>query len=501
MNKTKRKIYGVSWIANLGVVPLLRSFFLRLAPDRHFLRFLLTSVAHVLETICPNLFFNKTKLSSVNLLGPRPSVKILLWGFLHCANFYTVLAQEPDPAHTIILATGEHWELMVPELQKYTIGNHDIVVHRFDSLKKQLLLKGNKLGHTEMVIWKQRGAKERYQIYVLTKQKQMSLLHLAETIKNLGLSVDVTGAIAIVSGTVDQFTDFQLLKKLKKMNPDNVHFKASLSPRLRNQMIGEIYKILFDDFIDDIRCTDQELTLYCSYVPSNAPEAKMIDYLQKHYGVVWIPRQKHEKGKNYRLRLKLFQLEQLTGEEIRLGLEQISGDLGEFFYPNGALNVLKRNKVLLSSQNLNFSTLAEPEILIRLDNPADIQLGSEIPYTARVGGQNSDVATSWKFVGLKINVKLTPIGEKLQVSYQTELSSPGGADGKVQGGKQSSTATVEINRPLELFQIGLRAIGESSEALPWISKIPILGELFKSKSNHQNYKKISAILLLEDYAT
>ena len=69
-------------------------------------------------------------------------------------------------------------------------------------------------------------------------------------------------------------------------------------------------------------------------------------------------------------------------------------------------------------------------------------------------------------------------------------------DGQITGSKEHSNALIKLDHPLELFQIGFRAFGKNASQIPGIGNIPILGHLFKSKSDRTTYKKISALIEL-----
>ena len=57
-----------------------------------------------------------------------------------------------------------------------------------------------------------------------------------------------------------------------------------------------------------------------------------------------------------------------------------------------------------------------------------------------------------------------------------------------------SSLIISLNNPAKIFQVSLRTHGTQIDRLPFLSAIPILGEIFKSKSNQDNFKNITGII-------
>ena len=92
--------------------------------------------------------------------------------------------------------------------------------------------------------------------------------------------------------------------------------------------------------------------------------------------------------------------------------------------------------------------LAEPEVLIKPNINAKLELGSEIPFKQV---REEDPFVDWKFAGLKVNFHITPIGKKLDLKYSTEFTKP--SDTGVSGSKEESNVRIRLNQPIKLFQI------------------------------------------------
>jgi type II secretory pathway component GspD/PulD (secretin) len=140
---------------------------------------------------------------------------------------------------------------------------------------------------------------------------------------------------------------------------------------------------------------------------------------------------------------------------------------------------------------VSISTLAEPEIVLRPEVPGEIQIGSEIPFSVNKN------TTAWKFAGLKIKINLENMGDQLKINFETELTQPAMTSinqASVSGTISKSSVIVSLNRPSKIFQVSLRTQGTQTDKMPLLSAIPILGELFKSKSKQDNFKTITGII-------
>ncbi|MBL6989712.1 MAG: pilus assembly protein N-terminal domain-containing protein [Bacteriovoracaceae bacterium] len=487
-----------SWMANFGVVPLfLFSCFLFL-PIFFNLFALLVFVTFVLETIMQLPSLSSTKVFIETRFVPKhaQSVKALfLLAWIPCLN-----AHLPPPQvhnrHNLIIARGEHREISVKNLLKYTIGNPQIIGHKLLKAKQVILLKGKKIGFSELVVWKKGAPKEVYRIYVLAKNKHLKVLHLADVFKTIGLKVVLAGPLIVVNGKLDDFNNYRLLKKVYLQNKEYLHLKGSLDDSLRNQIIGNIYHHLFNEYIDNIRCEAKAFNIICQYPKTNPPSNETKEFIENYYFATLVAIDDQELTSNYLVKLKILQLEQLDGEELSLGIDQLDASLNDFFEQN-LQAITENNVILLRHKKVDLSSLADPEAIIQINRDAILQIGAQTPFkTQHTQNGNKVVTTIWKFAGLKIKLKLTAKGKKLSISYSIEFSRIGDQGGSIIGSKESGALTIEPNRPIQMFQIGLKTNGELTTGMPYLENIPILGSLFKSKSNQTNYKKITGIIKL-----
>ena len=157
--------------------------------------------------------------------------------------------------------------------------------------------------------------------------------------------------------------------------------------------------------------------------------------------------------------------------------------------------IISENRVLLAQKKVKISTLAEPHTLVRPLQVAEMQIGADIPF--KNINTNNVQSTDWKFAGLKIKIILENYGEKIKITYETELTQPAGdANGvaSIGGNKEKSSVIINLKTAVKIFQMSLKTEGKATDQMPFLNAIPIIGELFKSKSNQNNFKTISGII-------
>ncbi len=472
--------------ANLGVVPLFLFVAFLLAPDALFFCLRRFSVTAVLDAICisRDMFRHYMGLKLLNVATSLFFVKIFL--LLPSASLAA------DSPKDIVLAKGEQKEIELKDLRNFSVGNPEVISYKFLPKQGKLLVKGKKVGFTDVIIWSAKG-KETFSLYVLSKQKFLKTFQLADALKNLNLEIDIKGPVMTASGILSDFSDYLYLQKIKGQFQDQVFFKIALDARLRNHIVGQIYKKLYANGFSSVSCQVDWLDILCFY--EGTQNENLLKQLSTFYRVTFIQQDSRLKHKNYRLKLKLIQLERMDGKEIHLGMDSFQTTIGDLF-DLGIRKLVENNVVFLQRSKLDLSTLAEPELIVNLSTPQLIEIGSQIPYQ-NIAQQGATVIApiDWRFAGLKIKTKITESFGKLLLEYETEFTRPVGQ--AINGSKEVSSALLEVGVPMKIFQIGFQTTSRDRKGIPILSEIPILKHIFESKSDQNTYKQIYGYVVLE----
>jgi hypothetical protein len=477
----------LAWTANLGVVPLFLLAAFLLAPEALFLALRRFSVIAVLEAINISLS-NNHSLSNLKLLNLATSllfVKVLL--------LLPVATMAQNSPSDMVLAKGEQRELSLNGLKNFSVGNPEVISYKYQPNTQKLLIKGKKVGFTDLIIWSKNG-KEVLSLYVLSKQKFLKTFQLADALKNLNLKIDIKGPIMTATGEISDFSDYLYLQKIKGQFQDQVFFRVTLGMALRNHIVGQIYRKLHANAFSAVSCQADWLDIICYYEGNE--NALLLKQLAQYYRVNFVQQDSRRRSNNYRLKLKLIQLERMDGKEIHLGLDKLQASPLDLF-KWGVGKLVENNLIFLTQSKMELSSLAEPEMVVNLHHPQNIEIGSQIPYqNISTQGGNIIAPIDWRFAGLRIKTKVSETYGKLFLEYETEFSRPVGET--ISGSKEASTALLEPGVPLKIFQIGFQTSAKERQGLPVIMDIPILRNLFASRSDQQTYKQIYGYVVLEE---
>ena len=501
---------SVKWIANLGVVPLFLFSAFLLAPAFFAFLNLLFVVTHVLETIGKllynhdihrrintNIFQNLQNLNfKLSFLPIFVSCVKGIFGFL---LLNLMLSGANVEAEDFILSRGQSMSLKLPNMVRYNVGNKEVLTYRLNEGTKTLLIRGTTLGSSEILVWNKGEANpEEHQIFVISKIQEAKFLHLAQILGSLGLETKVHLPHLKVSGEITSLKQYLQYKKIQGQNTDLILDEVNLQGALRREILADVYQFFFNDYKDSLKCEVLYSELTCLYPTNEAPSESLKKHLSEKYRVVFIEHNNQKLRNNYSFRLKLLQMEQMDGEELRLGLEQLNASLGELL--TLPINkIIEKNSVLLAQKKVQINTLAEPVGLIRPQSPAEFQIGSDVPYVSS-SPDGKTTNTQWQFAGLRVKIKMENMGEKIKISYQTELTKPSAeANGSISGNKEKSSIVIDLNAPTQIFQLTLKTEANGVDQMPFLNRIPLLGELFKSKSSQNNYKLITGIIEIKNH--
>lgn len=481
------------WISNLGVVPLLLLAAFLLFPDFTFFADLLFLVIRVFETISQLQFSTSIIYQSLKklVLPTRPlTVKILFLFSAICPIHMAQADSQPTESTTFLFSIGEHREISFKGTSRYSITNKDILSHKLKDGDTTLLVKGKKLGFTEIIIWKKNREKKVYRIYILEKRRQLKILHLGETFEQMGLKIKLLGPIIEVSGFVDDLPTYQKVKELFKANKNQMVLRAQLSRNLKTAILSDIYKKFLDQYIDSIECSSFNLDIECTY--SNHTSFGLEKDLINKYSIQFNNTGIENRNINYRLSFKLTKVDVTAGRDVRSGLESYSGVLDDLIKKN-YLGPLRDKTFNIEGINGRISTLAKPSILVTPGVEAMVSLGAEIPYDA---GRKK--GTAWKFAGMKIKTTIIPNGKNFLCEFKIKMSKPSqSVEQGFEENSQSSKIIIPEGIDIQAFNIQLTSDGISKEGLPILSQIPLLGKIFTSTNTFNSTQRIIAHVRLE----
>jgi hypothetical protein len=439
-------------------------------------------VTRVLETISYLLNINQTMLFKTFRFGFLSKFTQIVKIFtLISVNLITFASYSPSEQ---TLSQGQVTEISLFGIKSYTVGNKEVLSAKLNKTKNKLLVKGLKQGFSEIKLWGERPKTLRF--YVISKRGQMNLFSIKNELLGLGLKkVRIMGSRVMANGIINSIAEYRMIRSYQETHKDSVLLNVELSEKTRRKLMQKIYLRFLKNHLDDVSCFTEFIQVHCEISRTVLKEKSFLQHMKKQANEL----------SNYELDMRIIQVEKLDGSEISFGMDQIDFSLNDIvnFGPRLLTN---GSQVKLKESEYNLSTLSRPKAIMRLSTPTSLKIGSEIPYVSTTSTGAS--TTNWKFAGLNIEVVLKKQSNVLSVKYQTQLTRPvANTDITViSGNKQSSQVTIELDKPIQLFEIDLKTDDIEQSNIPRMKGIPILEQLFSSKGKNRTYKKIVALMTI-----
>ena len=395
------------------------------------------------------------------------------------------------------MAKGQVLEISTNKVLQYVIGNKEVINVKNMKKSKKLLISAKMTGYTDLQLFK-KDEKKVISIYVLSKKDHFQILEAKQNLDQLsGIKSKVKSGRLILEGEIQSTEDFFIFKSLSKENNYLNTQKLKVGSAVKNKVLSKVYREFFDNYYDQIKCSFRSLNIICYTTPTIFKDKEFINRVKNEYGLKLHSSKTIWGQKNLKMEMRIFQIERLDGREIDFGLSEFNLSIADLV--KGKFSSFREKLINLNSTKYNVSTLSTPRALMRYNEELVIKIGSEIPFvTSSINGSN----TTWKFAGLKLRLTPFRLGNKANVSYTTELTRPiqvtGAQNLSINGSRQKSSVAVNLNESLQIFEIDLKTDDHRSNSMPYLSQIPILGNLFVSKSKSSTYKKIIAVLQIKE---
>jgi pilus assembly protein CpaC len=155
-------------------------------------------------------------------------------------------------------------------------------------------------------------------------------------------------------------------------------------------------------------------------------------------------------------------------------------------------------------QKGGFQSLAEPNLIAYNGQEASFLAGGEIPVPVVQAGSGSNAVTIiFKEFGIRLNFTPTIAGDVIRLKVKPEVSSLDFANGiTLEGFRIPALTTRRAETDVELRDGQSFAIAglldntsqDDAAAIPFISKLPIIGNLFKSKATRAEQTELMVLI-------
>lgn len=333
------------------------------------------------------------------------------------------------------LGTGESELLEVVDLERAAVADPE-VADVVTVSKEELLINGKSEGTTTLHFWDRKGHRS-YQVEVYKKEarviKQIKELIGTDTVKVAKVEENI-----ILSGKVRDQTQLQRVKKIAGVFGEKVINELQVTNSLQVLLEAQVFEI-----------------------DKTASEELGFDWYSTNTGTV-------ESG--------TATLGETTTSRFGIGHYERLDQL--------------RTKLEALRENGKAKLLAKPKLVTKSGHEASFNVGGEIPVvTTDSSGEQTVV---WKNYGVQFEVEptVTPTG-KLETYLHPKVSRLDWANAVDYGnGQLPAIKSSEVQTQVVIKDGATLAIGgllqqyrsEDIKRIPLLSQLPILGELFKSKS-------------------
>ncbi|UYL09175.1 type II and III secretion system protein [Bdellovibrio sp. SKB1291214] len=375
----------------------------------------------------------------------------------------------------IILSLGE--SSLLPVHPKSSVWIQDRTILKAEALGGRLNIKGLTEGLTNVRI-----DDNLYRVQVIHPGKRAAFSDLKKQLsKIIGLSVEVGDGDLLVTGRLYRLQDWIRLAELLTDSGVSYQMRAALSPALQSESQQH-----FTDLLSKAKVPPQSII----FVPSPEIRVSGNDIILRKYQKILRPYGINIIKDQSSLEIAPTVKVQITVAEVRHESALLYGIKWPAAYRAAILGegAIEFDKTLLDVQAFEKKgygkILASPNLVCRSGSEAEFLAGGEFPIKI-ANYKVQDVV--WKRYGILLRVKpKADASGRMSLSIDTEISTldKGSGIDNVPGiltNRVSSHFDLTRTQTIALSGLLKKEGGDTSEGLPMLSRIPILGPLFSSK--------------------
>lgn len=391
-----------------------------------------------------------------------------------------VFAQSPQ----LIIPLGGSHKIPIKGLPAVWIENREVL--RAEGIGNAVILKGTK-GGTSLL----RIGGDLYQVQVLHPTKTESFTELKNELSDIvGLKAHFSGGDLVISGRLYRLKDWLHLADFARSKTISFRLQAEIASDLQKEA-----RLYFQELLEKSRLPPQTLIFSTDIevrVNTNKETFKKYQQTLSPFGITVL-------GDEQSLDIAPTVKVEITVAEVK---RNISLKYGLRWPSSYSAQIVKNGDVEQDALPFNLTALeaqgqgkvlASPNILCRSGKEAEFLAGGEFPIKI-MNYKTNDVV--WKRYGILLRIKpLADSSGRISLSIETEVTTLDTAN-KVDDIPGLLTNRVsshfDLTRPQTIALSGLlkQEDGKSSEGLPFLARLPVLGALFSSKDFRENRSEL-----------
>lgn len=375
----------------------------------------------------------------------------LLLALLSSATIATPAAAQPESSPEVVTVGGQNLIRLDFSVGRSAIGNDSVADFRIMDSRREVLLLGRRPGQTTLTLWDQQGNVRR-EIVIRVRPSSGTARQIVDELEQLlggieGIEYREVGGNVWIEGEVLTERDLERVNRVLESYPE-VRSLVELSP-ITQEMMDRVEA-------DSIKTIQMDVTIM-----------EVDKSLMRNLGVRW-------SGS--------------TSPNASVPFE------GTSFGPvTGVLsNVLPSIDMLTSSGQARI--LSRPTLVTKSGQRAELFVGGELPIPVAQG--SGAVSIEYKEYGVKLEFEPTvDTQDNIDTMIYVEMSNlggpapAGGAPGLVTN-RVSTNVFVKQGESITLGGLVQSQDAQSVDKVPGLGSIPILGNLFKSRSYVRNQTEL-----------
>lgn len=394
----------------------------------------------------------------------------------------------------VVLAVGEQYRVSAEAGTRFSVGDRSVIQVRTLQPGTQgpvVLVKGKAKGFSDLILFQGTQTKTlRFQIIasrplvgaVVDRKK-----NLQATLENTpGIDLLSSGDHWVVRGEAKSAEDLNLVDALANPNRAPMEKLLSLNPVARKAAEERIRLLLADAGLASVTVRGAGSRIWLEgHTFSKFEETLALNLGREVFrGVESRISQPFERQPIIRFKVRILELTKLQGENLGLAWSNSIPGIVTLHQ-----KLLKGNVSLDATLNMlarsgRARLLSEPVIVLNAQGVAELKVGGEFPVPVKNRGHNS---VTWKPYGLLLHIEVPGaaanlVRAKVGVSVSS-IDMANSVEGIPAVRLNQMDTTVDLTQGKTVFLSGLIDASQSEveAGLPFLSKVPILGALFRSR--------------------
>ena len=413
--------------------------------------------------------------------------------------------------NTLTLVPGQQKTIDAPDMSRIAVGNPAIADVKAIDSSKQVLITALGLGQTDIIIWNNRNEQRSIKVLVYQNDPRMVAKEVRMLLDGIeGIEVKALSSRVIIDGQALRKEDLYKIQQIAKLYPQVTNF-ATLSPAVIDTIINYINLEFKDAGLGNVEAERLGNQIIVQGEVPNADAKNKIELIAKAFdgNVKNFVKVGVTLEKMILVNVDFIEIDKESMQETGIDWGDsigISGEIdGSAGFGSGAGSSAFNGSYSLEAEygtvlklihnNKNAHVLARPKLLCRSGEKAKFLAGGEVPIrVATVSATLSTVTVEYKSYGIILNIK--PVADN-NGNIATDIDVENSAiieyiDGQPSFQNSSVKTNINVKSGEVIVLSGLVSSDQAKavDKFPVLGSIPILGELFKSRSFKNNNSEL-----------